>query len=660
MTKKEAEMLAKNWRLGNKFRKKSLTKKYDLKPASSPNTGRVKMGIRIDIENNPKDYRAALDDDGSLIFFTGKPMRRVQVSDLFVPPKATKKEGMENMRHQLKILETILPKEDKETLSLYLESHPINLKKYSILNIKETFKSFKSTLSEKMQYQLVAMKKDGTELKSKFYNEEEELADMQQKCEDSDDYESTIVMKRIIEPEEGKEDDNPNYYSNEKVNTDAPSKLSSDDRKELYRLTTLALKQIPHSPKQKETIKKINQIRLKANMSPLKEKEIDVMEEISEAKEVDNLVKAIKGKDNKSAKTIVSMLNKKGDPKKIGKEFKKLSTQSKDMVMAALSAKDATELLQNGEVMKQLVSMYDAKEIKMDGRRKDFKEKIKALQYQKQKPSPFQVYEGEGKPVFENSIKIKYSEFTLNNLDSSEAGVATALAKKAGVFMKTKKGKDGMDLTIQGTKERVAKFIKSLPESVEEAKMPPMKYAIYDKKTKEVYAANSQPFDKFKMDDVADDMKVKKSNLVMKKMKKGQKAGEQLKEDSKMGKQSDSQLKDLMKKMRDLEKKDPKAPSTQSMIKRIEKEMKKRKITESNIISENKKALQKKADKTGISYSILKKVYDRGMAAWRTGHRPGTSPQQWGMARVNSFATKSKGTWGGADKDLAAKVRGKK
>ena len=96
------------------------------------------------------------------------------------------------------------------------------------------------------------------------------------------------------------------------------------------------------------------------------------------------------------------------------------------------------------------------------------------------------------------------------------------------------------------------------------------------------------------------------------------------------------------------------------MIKRIEKEMKKRKITESNIISENKKALQKKADKTGISYSILKKVYDRGMAAWRTGHRPGTSPQQWGMARVNSFATKSKGTWGGADKDLAAKVRGKK
>ena len=68
-------------------------------------------------------------------------------------------------------------------------------------------------------------------------------------------------------------------------------------------------------------------------------------------------------------------------------------------------------------------------------------------------------------------------------------------------------------------------------------------------------------------------------------------------------------------------------------------------------------ALKKKAEKTGISYGILKKVFDRGVAAWRTGHRPGTTPTQWGLARVNSFATKGKGTWGKADSDLAAKVR---
>jgi hypothetical protein len=73
--------------------------------------------------------------------------------------------------------------------------------------------------------------------------------------------------------------------------------------------------------------------------------------------------------------------------------------------------------------------------------------------------------------------------------------------------------------------------------------------------------------------------------------------------------------------------------------------------------SNPKAALQKKAEKTGISYSILKQVFDRGVAAWKTGHRPGTTPAQWGLARVNSFATKSSGTWGKADKDLAAKVR---
>ena len=67
--------------------------------------------------------------------------------------------------------------------------------------------------------------------------------------------------------------------------------------------------------------------------------------------------------------------------------------------------------------------------------------------------------------------------------------------------------------------------------------------------------------------------------------------------------------------------------------------------------------LKKKAEKSGMPLSILKKVYDRGIAAWRTGHRPGTTPQQWGFARVNSFITKSSGTWGKADADLAAKVR---
>ena len=73
-------------------------------------------------------------------------------------------------------------------------------------------------------------------------------------------------------------------------------------------------------------------------------------------------------------------------------------------------------------------------------------------------------------------------------------------------------------------------------------------------------------------------------------------------------------------------------------------------------ILEEIEGLKKKAEKSGIAYSILKAVYDRGMAAWQGGHRPGTTPQQWAFARVNSFITKGKGTWGKADKDLASKV----
>ena len=74
-------------------------------------------------------------------------------------------------------------------------------------------------------------------------------------------------------------------------------------------------------------------------------------------------------------------------------------------------------------------------------------------------------------------------------------------------------------------------------------------------------------------------------------------------------------------------------------------------------ILEEIEGLKKKAEKSGISYSILKQVYNRGMAAWKTGHRPGTTAQQWAFARVNSFITKGPGTWGDADKDLASKVR---
>lgn len=68
-------------------------------------------------------------------------------------------------------------------------------------------------------------------------------------------------------------------------------------------------------------------------------------------------------------------------------------------------------------------------------------------------------------------------------------------------------------------------------------------------------------------------------------------------------------------------------------------------------------ALKKKADETGVPIGIIRVVMRRGMAAWKSGHRPGANQQQWGYARVNAFLTKGEGTWGGADSDLAKEVR---
>ena len=63
------------------------------------------------------------------------------------------------------------------------------------------------------------------------------------------------------------------------------------------------------------------------------------------------------------------------------------------------------------------------------------------------------------------------------------------------------------------------------------------------------------------------------------------------------------------------------------------------------------KSLPQIAKATGIPLRTLRVVYNRGLAAWRTGHRPGASPQQWAYARVHSYVTKGK-TWHTANKNL--------
>jgi len=75
-----------------------------------------------------------------------------------------------------------------------------------------------------------------------------------------------------------------------------------------------------------------------------------------------------------------------------------------------------------------------------------------------------------------------------------------------------------------------------------------------------------------------------------------------------------------------------------------------------NKIFPNAKSLEEKAKATGVPLKYIKESYNRGMAAWRTGHRPGATQQQWGYARVHSFLLCGK-TYHSTDSDLARKAK---
>jgi len=58
---------------------------------------------------------------------------------------------------------------------------------------------------------------------------------------------------------------------------------------------------------------------------------------------------------------------------------------------------------------------------------------------------------------------------------------------------------------------------------------------------------------------------------------------------------------------------------------------------------------------TGVPLSLVKQSYNRGMAAWRTGHRPGATEQQWGYARVSSMLLCGK-TYRTTDSDIVQRA----
>jgi hypothetical protein len=68
------------------------------------------------------------------------------------------------------------------------------------------------------------------------------------------------------------------------------------------------------------------------------------------------------------------------------------------------------------------------------------------------------------------------------------------------------------------------------------------------------------------------------------------------------------------------------------------------------------KSLEDKSRVSGVPLKYIKECYNRGMAAWRTGHRPGATQQQWGYARVHSFLLCGK-THFSTDSDLVREAK---
>jgi len=70
----------------------------------------------------------------------------------------------------------------------------------------------------------------------------------------------------------------------------------------------------------------------------------------------------------------------------------------------------------------------------------------------------------------------------------------------------------------------------------------------------------------------------------------------------------------------------------------------------------NVKSIEEASKVTGVPKSAIQESYNRGVAAWRTGHRPGATKEQWGIARYRSMLLCGK-THYTTDADLVKKAK---
>jgi hypothetical protein len=70
----------------------------------------------------------------------------------------------------------------------------------------------------------------------------------------------------------------------------------------------------------------------------------------------------------------------------------------------------------------------------------------------------------------------------------------------------------------------------------------------------------------------------------------------------------------------------------------------------------NAKSLEEHAKVTGVPLRFLRESYNRGLAAYKSGHRPGATQGAWGFARIKSYLLCGK-THYTADADLVRKAK---
>ena len=298
-------------------------------------------------------------------------------------------------------------------------------------------------------------------------------------------------------------------------------------------------------------------------------------------------------------------------------------------------------------------------------RKQTGKAKVKSVM--KAKPNKFGIknYYVTDKGIFSNMEVDGTSAYKLRFKGNTEKEVMKALGEKApntdDAMKRYKAGKagftdiahlkaKGLIARADGTKRKSPKYesVEQIEEQISSVVQIQDRVDMYI--TKRDFAMK-----------LADTLQKARYNVTLEPLSVGFRVTVHFNPSSYKSKPYDKQLKDLLNKAKfkgkpEKEFRFGKLPYSMNESYDLFEELKQVGISEKQI-----KGLKNKADKTGIPYGILKQVYDRGMAAWKTGHRPGAGQHQWAFARVNSFATKSKGTWGGADKDLADKVRaGKK